>query len=137
MGFVHPDAQNMQAFQERCEPDLPIFMLNLLKFCEQARYPNDSPVEPCSGVEAYRRYSEAVAPLLSQYGAEVIWKGKPRAMLIGPQEEQWDLALMVSYPRAQSFLDMIGSPEYRQIVFHRTSSLEDSRLLVNQEPSED
>ncbi|WP_368733907.1 DUF6671 family protein, partial [Acinetobacter baumannii] len=45
------------AFAERMPSDTPILMLNLLRFNSQAAYGADSPHAPCSGREAYARYS--------------------------------------------------------------------------------
>ena len=51
-------------------------------------------------------------------------------MLIGPQDKDWHLAVLVRYPSAGAFLDMTTSEEYLTIVAHRTAALEDSRLIA-------
>ena len=39
------------------------------------------------------------------------------------------MVLLVTYPTAQAFLDMIQSPDYQAIVYHRSAALSDSRLI--------
>jgi hypothetical protein len=54
-------------------------------------------------------------------------------MLIGPQDKDWHLAVLVRYPGALAFATMVRSDEYRAIAFHRTAALEDSRLIAMEE----
>ena len=54
-------------------------------------------------------------------------------MLIGPSDKNWDLAVLVRYPDAQVFAEMVNSEQYRAIAFHRSAALEDSRLLAHEE----
>ena len=84
----------------------------------------------CTGAEAFGRYGQAVAPLLESRGAGSIWQGRQAAMLIGPQDKDWHLAVLVRYPSAKAFLDMATSEEYLAIMAHRTAALEDSRLIA-------
>jgi uncharacterized protein (DUF1330 family) len=133
MIFIHPEQGSVETFLQDYPRDTPVVMLNLLKFREQAEYPPEHQAEPCSGAEAYGRYGQAVEPLLKAHGAEQVWLGQPAAMLIGPQDKDWHLAILVRYPSAQAFVDMVTSPEYLAIVEHRTAGLEDSRLIAHRE----
>ena len=85
-------------------------MLNLLRF------------KPDGGKERYMEYGAAVAPSLEKAGGRVVWAGEPSAPLLG--EASWDMVALVEYPSRQAFLDMIGSPEYREIGHLRTEALE-------------
>ena len=49
--------------------------------------------------------------------------------LIGPAEENWDLAFIARYPTAQSFVDMLRDPDYQRATRHRTAATADSRLV--------
>jgi uncharacterized protein (DUF1330 family) len=110
--------------------DTPIVMINLLLFRERAAYAEGAGVEACSGREAYRRYGNAAFEFITGVGGQVIWQGNARALVIGPPTERWDKALLVRYPSKQAFLEMVGNPGYKAIVFHRTAALEDSRLIA-------
>lgn len=111
-----PEALNPPAFEElrRRAAEGPVLMLNLLDF------------KPAGGAERYAEYGAAVAPLLQRAGATIVKAGAGSAALIGPSK--WDLAVLVSYPTRQAFLDMIGSPEYLEIAHLRTEALERSEL---------
>jgi uncharacterized protein (DUF1330 family) len=100
-------------FAERAS-DGPVVMLNLLRF------------RPEGGAERYAEYGAAVAPLLERVGGEVLFAGQPAAALIG--DDSWDLVALARYPTRQAFLDMVSSPEYREIGHLRTESLIASEL---------
>jgi uncharacterized protein (DUF1330 family) len=50
-------------------------------------------------------------------------------VVIGPEDEHWDLAFVARYPSAASFLDMLTDPVYRAAVRHRQAAILDSRLI--------
>lgn len=59
MPCINPSPADLAEFA-RCMPaNTPILMLNLLRLNEQAAYRADSEQPPCSGREAYVRYSLA------------------------------------------------------------------------------
>ena len=128
--FILPEPGELENFREVYPADTPVDMLNLLRFREHAEYPPDFEAEPCSGAEAFTRYGGAVTPLLASRGAESIWQGRQVAMIIGPDDKDWQLAVIVRYPSASAFVDMTSSEEYQAIVVHRTAALEDSRLIA-------
>jgi uncharacterized protein (DUF1330 family) len=97
------------AFAARAGDGTPVAMLNLLAF------------EPDGGRERYEEYGEAVAPLLAKAGGRIVFMGPAAAPLLG--DETWDLVVLVEYPTRQAFLDMIGSPEYREIGYLRSEAL--------------
>jgi uncharacterized protein (DUF1330 family) len=133
MEFIEPDEGAVQAFAESYPVDTPVIMLNLLKFRDQANYPPGQGGKPCSGAEAFMRYGQAVAPMIKACGGEQLWQGRQATMLIGPQDKQWHLTVLVKYPSARAFIDMVSSPAYKQIADHRNAALEDSRLIAHRE----
>jgi uncharacterized protein (DUF1330 family) len=112
-GIDVTNEQGMAAFAGRASEG-PVYMLNLLEFL------------PDGGAERYGEYGAAVAPLLERAGGQAIFAGRPAEHLIG--EGSWDLMLLVSYPTRQAFLDMVSSPEYREIEHLRSESLVRSEL---------
>ena len=129
MIYIEPDEDGLSGFVQNYPDATPVVMLNLLRFRAAADYTEGS-AEPCSGAEAYTRYGLAVEPLVAASGGSVLWQGSQASMLIGPQDKDWHLVVLVKYPSAQAFVDMVGSDDYRAIVFHRTAALEDSRLIA-------
>ncbi|NNL68297.1 MAG: DUF1330 domain-containing protein [Myxococcales bacterium] len=130
MGAIEPDPERFSAFLAGPE-DGPIVMINLLRFREQAEYPAGFAATPCTGPEAYGRYSEAVQPLLAGVGGRPIWVGLVRETLIAAGDESWHQAFLVEYPSRKAFLDMVSSPDYQAIAPHRTAALADSRLIAS------
>ncbi len=133
MNFIWPDQAALADFLNQFPTGKPVVMLNLLKFRGEANYLPDQDAEPGTGPQAFMRYGEAVAPLLQACGGEQVWQGRPAAMLVGPQDKDWHLAVLVRYPSAQAFIDMVTSTEYTAVAFHRTAALEDSRLIAHEE----
>ena len=109
-----------------------VTMLNLLRFREVADYsahPELRPDEPISGAAAYQKYIDHTLPFLKESGGELVFLGKGGQYLIGPQEEQWDLVMLVRQNSLADFMAFSSNEEYLAGIGHRTAALEDSRLL--------
>ena len=74
------------------------------------------------GRDAYRRYGEAVAPLLARYGAEVLQAGEPVRTLIG--DENWDVAVVARYPSRAALAALVRDPEFLAAAPLRHEALE-------------
>lgn len=127
---IHPSAEQLQQFAASPDDGEPIVMINLLRFREQAAYPEGFEAAPCTGPEAYQRYAALVVPFLESVGAELFWGGRVEQALIAPPGESWDEALLVRYPSRSAFTTMVQMPSYQEITVHRTAALADSRLLM-------
>lgn len=109
-----------------------VIMLNLLRFRDVADYsanPELMPKEPISGAAAYQKYIDHTLPFLRKSGGDLIFLGKGGKYLIGPQEEQWDLVMLVRQKSLSDFIAFSRNQEYLSGLGHRTAALEDSRLL--------
>ena len=93
----------------------PVAILNLLRFREAADYGPDSQESPCTGEEAYQRYSAAAAPIVLKLGARAIFFGTSLLSFIAEEGEDWDVVALVEYPTADAFVDMNKSEEYLRI----------------------
>lgn len=108
----------------------PVVMLNLLKFKAQAVFPEDKdPGTPMTGEQAYQLYMKYTKPYLLEAGSEVLYAGKGGPFLIGPEEEGWDLVLLVKHQSKEQFLTFARNEGYLKTAFYRNAALEDSRLL--------
>jgi len=136
MSHIDPTRDSFQAFKV-LPRDTPIEMLNLIRLRERAVYPDGfaGPRE-ISGADAYAAYGRFSQPIFSRVGGNIIWRGSPQCMVIGPQEERWDLAFIAHYPTAAAFLEMVTDPIYQgEAVPHRQAAVLDSRL-IRHTPSE-
>lgn len=113
--------------------DTPVVMLNLLRYREQAVYPEAAQAPPCSGREAYRRYGRVAQQQVAAVGGELLWLGAVQAQLIAPTDEQWDEVMLVRYPSVAAFLQMLSEPDYQAATVHRTAALANSRLIATQQ----
>lgn len=130
MGSIEPTRAQLEALIADLDSEDSILMLNLLRFRDQAEYPDGFDAEPCTGAEAYGRYSEAVQPFLEGVGGRPVWAGTPRTAVIAPEGESWDGCFLVRYPSRQAFVNMATNPDYLAIAVHRTAALADSRLIL-------
>lgn len=109
-----------------------VVMLNLLRFRKIADYsknPELTPVEPISGREAYQKYIDHTLPFLKGSGGSIAFIGEGGKYLIGPQDEQWDMAMLIRQKSVSDFIAFASNQEYLTGMGHRTAALEDSRLL--------
>lgn len=125
MSNVDPTREQFDAFKD-LPRDTPIYMLNLIRLKAQASYPDG---ETVSGARAYARYGKESAPTFRKLGGEIVWRGRPECVVIGPADEHWDIAFIARYPNAGAFMAMVTDEDYKKAVVHRQAAVEDSRLI--------
>ena len=103
-------------------PDGSIFMVNLLKFKDEATY-EDNHQTTLTGKEAYAIYSAGVINTLAQVGGKVVFSGDVSRLMLGEVEELWDCVAIAQYPSRASMLEMMQLKEYREIAVHRSAGL--------------
>ena len=123
--YVDPERDQFEAFKS-LPRDRPVMMLNFLRFREKAAYADG---HEATGAEAYASYGRESEPVFRRVGGEIIWRGIPEVMLIGPTDKHWDLVFVARYPTAGAFLEMVTDPDYREAVKHRQAAVLDSRLI--------
>lgn len=109
-----------------------IVMLNLLRFRDVADYtvnPELAPPSPISGREAFQKYIDHTLPFLKKSGGELVFLGDGGKYLIGPQDERWDLVMLVRQRSLSDFMAFSSDQDYLAGLGHRTAALENSRLL--------
>ena len=107
-------------------------MLNLLRFREVADYsasPELAPETAISGAAAFERYIAHTLPYLRESGGELMFVGAGGSFLIGPEDERWDMVMLVRQKSVESFLAFASNAGYLAGLGHRTAAIEDSRLL--------
>lgn len=126
---IDPTPEQFAAFKS-LDRDKPLNMLNLVKLRDLADYADG---RGGTGAEAYAAYGKESGPIFAGVGGEIIWRGSPKAMMIGPTEEAWDVAFVARYPTLHAFLAMVTDPAYQAIVYHRQAAVADSRLIAHHE----
>jgi len=128
--YVNSTPEAYAAIQ-KLPTDEPIYMLNLLRFNEEAKYEEGSDFAAMgwTGEQAYAEYSRHSSPIAQRFGGTVAFAGLPQLTLIGPGDEKWDVAFIVAYPDLASFLSFVSDPTYREHAFHRSAAIADSRLV--------
>ena len=110
----------------------PLVMLNLLRFREVADYsatPALAPNSSISGAEAFNRYISHTLPFLKESGGELLFLGEGGQFFVGPENERWDIAMLVRQASLDSFVAFASHPAYLEGLGHRTAAIKDSRLL--------
>ncbi|MEZ5482617.1 MAG: DUF1330 domain-containing protein [Porticoccaceae bacterium] len=115
------------------DQDKPVVMLNLLRYRDQADFPEGFVGEPCSGSEAYGMYAKATMPLVEKVPVKIVYAGHAVADLIMTADEHWDDILIVEYPSVSSFIALMNNPEYQKTLYLRTAALSSSRLIAMQD----
>ena len=123
---VHPRPGQLDAMASH-DPDEPVYMLNLLRYEQQAK--PGLGADGMTGEEAFREYGRRFATLADRFGGEPIWMGEPLSTVIGPDDEDWDVVIVVRYPTRRQFLSMLADPGYQEMARLRTAGVADSRLV--------
>lgn len=124
-GHIDPTREKFGEFR-RMEDEGPVHMLNLVRLREHAAYADS---RAASGAEAYAAYGRESGPIFRRVGGRIAWSGDFRLMLIGPEDERWDICFIAEYPSAAAFVEMVKDPDYQRAVAHRQAAVEDSRLI--------
>jgi uncharacterized protein (DUF1330 family) len=101
----------------------PIYMVNLLKFKDQAEYP-DGRASELTGRQAYQLYGREVVAHLAKVGGTLVFGGDVTQLLLGTVEELWDEIAIAKYPNRQAMLQMIMDPDYQASAVHRAAGLQ-------------
>jgi uncharacterized protein (DUF1330 family) len=123
--LINPTKEQFAAFQ-RMPDEGPIHMLNLVRLRDRAAYEDG---REASGAEAYKAYARESAPVFERLGGRQFWVGRFDRMVIGPEQERWDLVFIAEYPNPAAFVAMVRDPAYREAVKHRTAAVAESRLI--------
>ncbi|MBO6539353.1 MAG: DUF1330 domain-containing protein [Rhizobiaceae bacterium] len=123
--FVDPTREMFGKFRRLAEEG-PIHMLNLVRLRDKAEYADGT---KATGAEAYAAYGRESGPIFRRVGGRIAWSGDFRLMLIGPEEEHWDICFIAEYPSGAAFVEMVKDRDYQKAVRHRQAAVLDSRLI--------
>jgi uncharacterized protein (DUF1330 family) len=127
------DPAGLDAAVAALPPGEPLFMINLLRFRDQADYGGDTDLAPCTGREAYfTRYVPAFTETVRPHGATaLVFGGDVVGHVVGPADDVWDTVALVRYDSIEVFRNLIADPAYlRTAAPHRVAALADWRLFA-------
>lgn len=124
-GYIDPTKASFARFREFPRQG-PVNMLNLVRFRDQAAYPDG---RSATGAEAYAAYGRESQPIFQRVGGQIIWRGRFEVTVIGPEDEAWDACFIARYPSPEAFVEMVRDPVYREAVKHRQAAVLTSRLI--------
>ena len=130
---VFADPNVYDEFFNALDPEAPLVMINLLKFKEKAKYPDERETQ-LSGAEAYKIYGEAVEKLIEGLGGKLLHAGRVTGILMGEIDELWDTVGIVEYPTPGAFRGMLESEEYKQAHLHREAGLSGQLNIATTSP---
>ncbi|MCD2189575.1 MULTISPECIES: DUF1330 domain-containing protein [Actinomycetospora] len=136
MPTTHLDPSRLRA-TGGVSPDRPVTMLNLVRFREQAEYGPASGYAPCSGRTAYlERYVPAFRAIAPAFGGTTpVYVGEAHELLVGPDDEHWDLVALIRYPDLPTLRAFLDDERYlREAAPHRIAALADWRFQVTSAP---
>ena len=108
--------------------DVPVVMLNLMRFRERSLDGNGS------GWDAYLRYSALTIKLIKAQGGTIIWTGDAETVALGePDRHRWDYVALVRYPSRAAFLAMMNSPEYAAANIERENGCSDHAIVATRQ----
>lgn len=119
--IVPSSAQQIQQMQEK-GPDGPVFMINLLKFRDQAEYADGRETD-LTGYQAYQLYGAGVAGLLPEYGGQFFFMSNVTFLSLGQVEELWDEVAIAVYPDRGALFRMSSSKAWQDLAIHREAGL--------------
>ena len=97
--------------------DVPVLMLNLNKYRQEADYPLG---------RLYTEYMAVLATLLSQVGGKILWRTSVLGTVVGNQDI--DEALGIWYPSHQAFLNLMSAPASSENMRLRALAVEHADL---------
>ena len=100
----------------------PVTMVGLLKFRDRAAYPDGRETE-LTGAEAFGLYRRELLRRVGAAGGRLVHSGPVRHLLLGVVEEPWDEVLIVEYPSAETFVDILGHLAAVEYGEHRRAGL--------------
>ena len=134
MDVIDIDPADLDAAVASFPENTPVYMVNLLRFRDQADYGNDNTAyPPCTGQEAYMtRYMPAFSQAVQSHGgSELVYGGIVSARLLGPTDETWHAVGVARYDSIQQFRDLVNDHNYKKTAeTHRFAALADWRLLA-------
>ncbi len=122
----------LDAASQAIGEDVPVYMINMLKYRDLADYGGHPDQVPRSGREAY---FQSYVPAFNKFAAgeqiSVFWVGNVRALLVSSGDEAWDDVAIVQYASFAALRRILENPAYQEEAApHRRAALESWRFIA-------
>ena len=107
----------------------PVAGVNLLKFRQEAQYPDDS-FEPCTGLEAWLKYEELALKLAVKYNLKPLFRGMVDQTFFGAHDEEWDALIINGYDEKQDLIAALADDELNALGVHVGAAIEKYTFLA-------
>ena len=138
MATVECTATALEAARNTVGEAEPVYMINMVRYWDQADYEGRLNLPACSGREAYfQRYAPAFNKIAQSEDYGVFWVGNVRDVLVAPEEERWDDIVIVRYSSFSALRRILENPAYeRDAAPHRRAALADWRFILTTQPNQ-
>lgn len=131
-GQAHGIDTMLEELRRLCKDDdgREFWMLNLIDFREQARYPMGSPFSGSSAAEADSRYSRAIVPVLLKHAGHPVLLATPSGRFIDEADDrQWERVAVVRYRSRRDLLEIVVELAGTGIGQHKWASIERTQVF--------
>jgi uncharacterized protein (DUF1330 family) len=137
MGSIEVTRAALEEAGKHLTDAVPVYMVNMVRYREQADYHGTSELPPCSGREAYfQRYAPAFNKVAAGADYGLFWVGNVRSVPVGAEGEAWDDIVIVRYSSFAVLRRILDSSDYEtHAAPHRRAALADWRFIVTTEPN--
>ena len=122
---IYPTSEQVQTLLAG-PPDQPVVMVNVLRFKPRA----DGKGSAESGEASYMRYAEKMRKVVESHGGRFVWMGRVDSVVIGDENETFNVIGLVEYPSRQKFVEIMFSDAVREIGGDRSAGLESQWLIA-------
>ena len=107
------------------------YMLNLIRWRDEALYPEDSPwADDLDPMAANDRYSAGIVPALLRHGGLPVFIGAPSGRFLEDGDVQpWDFVGLVRYRSVRDMLKMVSEPVMMELAPHKWASIEQTHVF--------
>lgn len=107
----------------------PLLLTNHFRLRDRAAYPRGSGEPPCTGQEAFGRYSTVSVPTLAKVGGTFLLAGPFEGALVGP-EVDWNLVVVGRYPSSAALLALFEDAAYQRAYVHRVAACATQQVSI-------
>jgi hypothetical protein len=127
-------ADKLHQARKVIQENVPVVMLNLLRYKEKADYGENSGVQ-LSGAEAYfQHYIPSFVKVMTDLdvkGVNPLWIGNVLSAITDSEDIAWDNVALMEYQCFEDFCTIIESSLYKDIAEkHRFAALAETKLIV-------
>jgi hypothetical protein len=128
-----PDDRVLKEFESLAITDdgNEYFMVNLMRWREQAKYAPDSPwANDPDPMAANERYMAGIVPALLRHGGLPVFAGEPSGRFIEDGDARpWDSFVIVRYRSVRDMLEMVAEPAMIEFSPHKWASIEETHVF--------